>query len=138
MPRTYVFRDFPIASLHPQAAKAHEGAHCAGEQGKYWEMHARLFANQKAHSPQDLSHHAEALGLDMASFQQCLESGTHAAKIRKAIAEGQKAGVRCTPTFFLGLSQPNHSQLKARKVIRGAHPYALFQQAIEGLLSSPE
>ena len=61
----YVFRNFPIESIHPQAFKAHEAANCAGEQGKYWEMHGRLFANQKAMSPKDLSDHAQALALEM-------------------------------------------------------------------------
>lgn len=133
----YVFRDFPIASLHPAAFKAHEAANCAGEQGKYWEMHDRLFSNQKAQSSQDLPLHAQALGLDMSVFQQCLESGRHAAKIREDVAEGRRAGVRGTPTFFLGLTQPNDSKVKALRVIRGAYPYSTFQQAIDSLLSSP-
>ncbi|MBI3001710.1 MAG: DsbA family protein, partial [Deltaproteobacteria bacterium] len=103
----YVLKDFPIASIHPQAFKGHEAAHCAGEQGKYWEMHGRLFANQKAMSPKDLSDHAQALALDMPKFQQCLDSGKHAAKIRKNLADGQKAGVQGTPSFFLALPEPN-------------------------------
>ncbi|MCH7923672.1 MAG: thioredoxin domain-containing protein, partial [Nitrospinae bacterium] len=68
----YVFRDFPIKQLHPNAFKAAEAANCSAEQGKYWEMHARLFANQRALGPEDLSGHAEALGLDLSKFQPCL------------------------------------------------------------------
>lgn len=132
----YVFRNFPIASLHPQAFKAHEVANCAGEQGKYWEMHDRLFSDQKAQAPQDLSRHAQALAIDMPTFQQCLESGKHAAKIREDIAEGQKAGISGTPTFFLGFTESNDSKVKALRSIRGAQPYSRFKQAIDSLLSS--
>ena len=132
----YVFRNFPIESIHPLAFKAHEAANCAGEQGKYWEMHGRLFANQKAMSPKDLSDHAQALVLDMPKFQQCLDSGKHAAKIRKDLADGQKAGVQGTPSFFLGLTEPNDGMVKAVRIIRGAQPYAAFKAAIDSLLSA--
>ncbi|MBI2540932.1 MAG: DsbA family protein, partial [Deltaproteobacteria bacterium] len=132
----YVLKDFPIASIHPQAFKGPEAAHCAGEQGKYWEMHGRLFANQKAMSPKDLSDHAQALALDMPKFQQCLDSGKHAAKIRKNLADGQKAGVQGTPSFFLALPEPNDGMVKAVRMIRGAQPYAAFKEAIENLLTA--
>jgi protein-disulfide isomerase len=130
----YVMRDFPIPSLHPQAFKGHEAAHCAGEQGKYWEMHGRLFANQKAMSPKDLSAHAEALALELPKFQQCLDSGKYAAKVSKDQAEGQKAGVIGTPSFFLGLTEPNGSTVKTVKTVKGAQPYAAFKDALDGLL----
>ena len=131
----YVFRNFPIESIHPLAFKAHEAANCAGEQGKYWEMHGRLFANQKAMSPKDLSDHAQALVLDIPKFQQCLDSGKYAAKIRKDLADGQKAGVQGTPSFFLGLTEPNDGIVKAVRIIRGAQPYAAFKAAIDSILA---
>ena len=131
----YVLKDFPIASIHPQAFKGHEAAHCAGEQGKYWEMHGRLFGNQKAMAPKDLSQHAEAIKLDTPRFQQCLDNGQYAAKIRKSLEEGTKAGVQGTPTFFLGLPEANDAQVKAVRVIRGAQPFASFKTAIDGLLA---
>ncbi len=134
----YVFRDFPIKQLHPNAFKAAEAANCSAEQGKYWEMHARLFANQRALGPEDLSGHAEALGLDLSKFQPCLASGKYTAEIRKDIADGGKAGVRGTPTFFIGLTEPNKTTIKVHKVIRGAHPYSRFKEAIEGLISSED
>jgi len=132
----YVFRNFPIESIHPQAFKAHEAANCAGEQGKYWEMNGRLFANQKAMSPKDLSDHAQALALDMPKFQQCLDSGKYAEKIRKDLVDGQKAGVQGTPSFFVALTEPNDTNLKVLRTIRGAQPYAAFKDAIESLLSA--
>ena len=132
----YVFRNFPIESIHPLAFKAHEAANCAGEQGKYWEMHDRLFANQNALGLKDLPNHAKALVLDAPKFQQCLDSGKHAAKIRKDLADGQKAGVQGTPSFFLALTEPNDGMVKAVRIIRGAQPYAAFKDAIESLLSA--
>ena len=131
----YVVRDFPLASMHNNAFKAAEAAHCAGEQGKYWEMHARLFANQRALGLGDLLSHAQALRLDMPGFQQCLESGRYAGAIRKVMADGQQAGVTGTPTFFLGVTEPNGSQVKVLRVITGAQPYTAFQAAINGLLA---
>lgn len=131
----YVLRHFPIESIHPYAFKAAEAANCAGEQGKYWEMHDRLFANQNALGLKELPKHAQALGMDLPKFQQCLDSGKHATKIRSDLADGQKAGVQGTPTFFLGLTEPNDLNLKALRVIRGAQPYVAFKQAIESLLS---
>ncbi len=132
----YVFRDSPIESIHPQAFKAAEAARCAGEQGKYWEMHDQIFANQKAMAPTDLVNHAQALGGDLARFQQCLDSGKYAAKVRADLADSQKAGVTGTPTFFLGLTEPNASPVKAARKIVGAQPYGTLKEAIDSLLAT--
>jgi predicted DsbA family dithiol-disulfide isomerase len=59
-----------------------------------------------------------------------------AAKIRKDLADSEKAGAKGTPIFFLGLTEPNSSELKAVRVIRGAHPYSAFKEAIDSLLAS--
>ncbi|MCI0352248.1 MAG: DsbA family protein [Acidobacteriales bacterium] len=131
----YVFRDFPLESTHPQALKAAEGAHCAGEQGKYWEMHDRLLKNQMAVALDVLPLHATVLDLDIPKFRQCLESGRYAAAVRESVTEGQKAGVRGTPAFFLGLTDPKESRLKAMTFVSGAQPYATFKEAIDKLLS---
>jgi len=131
----YVFRDFPIESAHPQAFKAAEAAHCAGEQGKYWEMHGRLFAHQRQLGLNDLPQHAQALALD-ANFQQCLDSGKYAVKVRRDWADARKAGVAGTPTFFLGPTKRNGSQVRALRKLVGAQPYAAFKEAIDSLLST--
>jgi protein-disulfide isomerase len=130
----YVFMDFPLA-MHAHAQKAAESASCAHEQGKYWEMHERLFANQAALGPEAFLKHAETLGLDVARFKQCLEGGKYAPKIRAATAEGQKAGVTGTPAFLLGFVSAD-GKVKATKKIVGAQPYAAFRDAIETLLST--
>lgn len=99
-------------------------------------MHGRLFANPGALGPGDLPSHAQALGLDTAKFQACLESGHYAAQIRKDIAEGQQAGVTGTPSFFLGLTAPNEGKVKVLRMITGAQAYPAFKAAIDSLLSS--
>ena len=134
----YVVRDFPLESIHPAAVKAAEAPHCAAEGGKYWEMHDRLFANPKALVPDDLVAHAEALGLDAQAFRRCLESGKHASRVSEARAEGERAGVRGTPSFFLGLTEPNSGKITAVTALRGAQPFARFEEAIEKLLADPK
>lgn len=131
----YVSLDFPLESIHPNAFKAAEAARCAGDQGKYWEMHDRLFADQKAIGLKDLPQHAQALGLDSAGFQKCLDGGKYAAKIREDLNEGMKAGVRGTPAFFLGLTDPANSKVKVQRMISGAQAYSAFQAALDELLS---
>lgn len=133
----YLFRNFPLEAIHPQAFKAAEAASCAGDQNKYWEMHDRLFQNQQALGAADLPRHAEALGLDLQRFSECLEGGKHSAKIRKDMAEGQKAGVTGTPTFFLGFTEPGSSRVKAVRRVTGAQPYESFKEAIDSVLSRP-
>ena len=130
----YVFMDFPLAS-HAQAMKASEAALCAGDQGKFWEMHNRLFANQNALSLEALSKHAEALGLGTSQFKECLDSGKHTVQIKAAMTEGQKAGITGTPGFLLGFVEAD-GKVKATKKISGAVPYANFKTTIDELLSS--
>src|SRR5207247_10400930 len=95
----YVFHDLPL-DFHKYAFKAAEAAHCAGDQGKFWEMHGLLFQNQAALAPEQLPAHAKGLGLNESAFSQCLESGKFAAQIRQDIAQAGTAGITGTPTFF--------------------------------------
>ena len=132
----YVVRDFPIASIHKNAFKAAEAARCAGEHGKYWEMHEQLFSNQNALDRNELLVHAQTVGLELSAFQQCLDSGKYQSKVRRDIVDGSKAGVSGTPAFFLGLTQPGTQEVKVLRTIEGAQPYNNFQKAIEILLSS--
>jgi len=134
----YVFHDLPLESIHKQAFKAHEAAHCAGDQGKYWEMHDRIFAQQNKLRPQDLSQHAESIGLDMTAFGTCLSSGKHSAAIRADVEEADRVGIRGTPTFLLGRTGPDGATVEAVEIIRGAQPYSQFKQAFERLLTAKE
>src|SRR2546425_12417859 len=90
----YVFRDFPLDQMHPQARKAAEAAHCAGEQGKYWEMHEVLFQNQRALALPQLAEYAHAVGVDGSKFDECLSSGRHAARVERGLADGTAVGVQ--------------------------------------------
>jgi len=131
----YVFFDFPL-DFHKNAFKAAEAADCAGEQGKFWQMHDLLFANQKALEPTDLTNYAKELKLDTSKFQKCLDSGKYANEVKKDIEIGQKAGVTGTPSFFLGVTNPKDPNVKAVKVIKGAQPFSNFKEAIDTTLSS--
>jgi protein-disulfide isomerase len=133
----YVFRDLPL-DFHKQAFKAAEAAHCAGEQGKFWEMHDQLFANNKALAPEDLTKYAGTLQLNTTLFQQCLDSARYAADIKKDIAEANSAGITGTPTFLLGTINTRDGTVKVTQKLVGAKPYAEFKAAIDSLLASPQ
>ncbi len=132
----YVLREFPLAQIHPLATTAAEAALCAGDQGQYWAMNELFFADQRKLAPEDLKAHAEGLGLDVAGFSECLDGGKYAQRIQQDLADGIKAGVRGTPTFFLGLTDPTDAtKIRVTKTIRGTQPYALFKQAIDELVA---
>jgi protein-disulfide isomerase len=133
----YVLRDFPLQGLHPAALRAAEAAHCAGEQGKYWEMHDRLLNSQRALGEKELPEYAKAVGVDVSKFEQCVSSGKYESQVRRDEEEAKKAGVSGTPSFFLGLTQQNETKIKAAKMLVGAQPYPSFKEAIDGLLTSP-
>src|SRR5687768_15578874 len=130
----YVFRDFPITSAHKDAFKAAVAAGCALDQGKYWEMHDRLFENQAAFTVYNLTQSAEAIGLNKQTFQQCLNNNEYATEVQNDFADGTRAGVNQTPFFFLGLTEPNSPKVKVLTVISGAKPYAVFKAAIDSAL----
>ncbi len=130
----YVRKDFPLESIHPHAFKAAEATRCAQDQDKGWEMHARLFNHPQQLAPTNLPEHAQAVGLDSTAFQQCLDSGKHAAQIRKDMSEAQGAGVTGTPSFFLGVSDAS-GKVKATRSLKGAQTYAAFKTAIDELLA---
>jgi len=125
-----------LENIHKLAFKTAEATHCAGEQGKYWEAHERFFNNQATLGRKDLTAHAQALGLDVAAFDECVDSGRQAARVRKDLADSQKYGITSTPTFVLGLSDANGSQMKVVTRIRGSKPYEAFKEAIDSLLST--
>ncbi|PIN76746.1 hypothetical protein COV17_01170 [Candidatus Woesearchaeota archaeon CG10_big_fil_rev_8_21_14_0_10_36_11] len=120
----YVFRDFPLNTLHPMAQKAAEAAECAGEQGKYWEMHNQLFANQNMLDVTNLKRYALNLDLNTNQFNTCLDSGSMAAEVQKDLADGTRAGVSGTPAFFIN-----------GVMVSGAQPFSVFEQAIDTALS---
>ncbi|HEX5368035.1 MAG TPA: DsbA family protein [Dehalococcoidia bacterium] len=97
----FVFRHFPVTSVHPQAEQAAEAAEAAGAQGKFWQMHALLFANQQALDAASLRGLAHGLELDETRFEQELEDRAHSRRVRDDLTGGLRSGVRGTPTFFI-------------------------------------
>jgi protein-disulfide isomerase len=130
----YTVREFPLEQIHPQAFKAAEAALCAGEQGKYWEMHRRLFEHQRELGADQLPGHAAAVGLEPAAFTECLRGGRHGDLVRADLAEGAKAGVRGTPMFFIGIAD-DAGAVKIVRALRGAVPYANFKATIDAVLA---
>lgn len=114
------FRDFPIANIHPQAEKAAEAAHCAGEQGKFWEFHDLLFEKQDAIPTSNFAEHAKTLGLDVSTFQTCLDGHKYQEKVESNYAAGVKAGVSGTPAFFIN-----------GRLLSGAQPLEAFKAVID-------
>ena len=95
-----VWKDFPLA-IHGEARGAAEAARCAADQGRFWEYHDLLFANQQALTPDDLKRHARTAGLDETRFLACVEHGTHRGEIAANLEEGARQGVEATPTVFI-------------------------------------
>jgi protein-disulfide isomerase len=133
----YVRKDFPLESRHPHAFKAAEATRCAQEQGKGWEMHARLFGHQHQLAAAHLPAHAQAVGVDTTAFHHCLDSGKYAPQIRQDLREGQGAGVTGTPSFFLGVSDAS-GQVQALRTLKGAQAYGAFKAAIDALLAGAD
>ena len=114
-----VFKDFPLPN-HPNAPKAAEAAHCAGDQNKYWQMHDLIFANQAQMAVPNLKQHATTLGLDMPKFNECLDSGKHAAIVNVDVKYGNQLGVGSTPTMYIN-----------GRALVGAQPFEAFKQIID-------
>jgi protein-disulfide isomerase len=132
----YVTQDFPLENIHKFARKAAEAFWCANEQGKGEEMRDRLFAHQQQLQPEALVGHAQALGLDVAAFQTCLDRGKYATKINASLKQGLQVGVRGTPSFFLGYTEAGGSEVKAEKFLSGALPFVTFKEQIDKLLDT--
>ncbi|MFH0874846.1 MAG: DsbA family protein [archaeon] len=118
----FIYRDFPLG-FHVNAQKAAEAAECAGEQGKFWEMHDKLFEQGVSGGIDSFKQFAKDIGLDASKFNECIDSGKMASEIAKDTQDGQAAGITGTPGFVIN-----------GKLVVGAQPFENFKQIIdEGL-----
>ncbi|HMH52192.1 MAG TPA: thioredoxin domain-containing protein [Candidatus Acidoferrum sp.] len=116
----WVFRDYPIVGLHPDAPLVHEAARCAGEQGKFWLYHDLAFERAPAATPANLKAYAAEVGVEANAFSQCLDSHKHRAAVAADVETGSKLGVTGTPTFFIN-----------GQLLVGNQPLAEFQRVVE-------
>jgi len=116
----FIYRHFAILGKH--SVEAAKGAECAGEQGKFWEYHDKLFSNQGglAFTNAKLRRYAQELGLERRPFSRCLDSDTYVKKIEGETAVAAFLGARGTPTFFAN-----------GRLLAGAQPFEVFQNVIE-------
>ena len=117
-----MYRDFPIKS-HTSARKAAEATECADDQGKFWQYHDLIWANG-AVDLDSLKGYAAQLGLDTATFNDCLDSGKHASEVEKDYQDGESYGVTATPSFFIN-----------GQLLRGAKPFETFKALIDAALA---
>jgi len=116
----FVYRDFPLKSIHPNAVPAAEAANCANEQDAFWEFSEKLYSGAYALSDDTYLAVAGELGLDLEAFEECYTSGRYADEVEADYQYAGNLGVRSTPTFFLnGLP------------IVGAQPYEVFKDVID-------
>lgn len=119
----FVYRDFPLSSIHPFAQKAAEAGECADEQEKFWPLHDIIYTRQQQLSNENLKKWAGEIGLNTAQFNNCLDSGKYADEVLKDLADGQAAGVTGTPATFVN-----------GRLVSGALPFAQFEAIIEEAL----
>ena len=115
----FVYRHYPLPN-HPNARPAAEAAACAGDQGKFWAYHDRLFTNSSKLTDADLKQHAVELGLDAAKFNACVDSHATKARVEADMRAGEEAGVNGTPAFFIN-----------GRSLSGAQPYDAFKRIID-------
>lgn len=118
------FHDFPLP-IHQHAPLAHHAAACAGEQGQFWGMHDQLFYNQgrwatESRPGRRFRDYAQALGLDLGRYDDCMGSGRYAARIEQAKREAIELNVTSTPSFLIG-----------NQLVAGAIPYDSIKVLVE-------
>lgn len=124
----FVYKHFPLESIHPEARAAALAAECAGEQGRFWEFHDKIFENQEALGEDSYKAWAADLGLDEDAFAACLKEKRYNDKVDADFAQGRRVGVTGTPSFLIGPSDGQGTLLV------GAQPFSAFQGVLDNLL----
>jgi protein-disulfide isomerase len=115
-----VYRDFPLFGLHNNAEPAAEAAHCADDQGKYWEYHDQIFSGNYPLSRKGFDSMASSIGLDATKFAACLDNGTYKNIVQSNYDFASNLGVQSTPTFFVN-----------GMAMVGAQPFEVFDKVIQ-------
>ena len=131
----YVFLDFPLEQMHTKARKAGEAAHCAGEQGKFWEMHDVLFEQQAKLDIRNYPEFAKSLNLNSAVFDACLKAGKYNGRINSGLASGRALGINATPSFVVTKTDGGDT-VSGGVIITGAQPFDRYRQVIEEALKT--
>lgn len=129
----YFFRDLPEPNETNAWLKA-RAARCAGDQGKFWQMHDRLFAAQELPA-QDLGALARTLGLDTEQFEQCLSGEKYLQNIQLSVAGARRMGIFGTPAFLIGTLSADGGFVSVKKVIVGAEKYETLENALKEVLA---
>lgn len=133
----FLYKDYPRADQGPGLAAA-VAARCAGDQGAYWPMHDRLFAEGARLDQKLFLHHAKAIGLDQTDFSQCLRDGRYVKAIFQDRQEANSWGFRGTPGFVIMRSAHEPTTKDPAVAIPGAFPFESFAEEIDRLLAPPE
>jgi protein-disulfide isomerase len=128
----FVSRDLPL-DIHANAHSGAVAAHCAGEQGKFWEMRDLMFANAADLSPASLVGYARQIHLDATAFETCLNDKKYTAAIQRDVADAGTLGINGTPSFVVGRTGKN--EIEGVRIV-GAVPYSVFDTAIKDQLNS--
>ena len=118
----YVFKDFPIAQLHPGAILAHQATRCAAEQGRFWEMHTGMFTPPGSHGAEALEAKAAAAGVSLGPYRECMTSNRTLEGVQTSVDTAARLGANGTPSFFVGLRDPATNRVRIVQTISGAHP----------------
>lgn len=127
-----IFKHLPLA-IHPLAPGAAAAALCAGQQGRFWQMHDRLFAEPVRLADQDLRASASEVGLDLAIYDQCRTQALSRKLIEADRIQAEALQITATPTFIFGRVEPD-GRVRATDVLTGAKPIANFKAILDRLL----
>jgi protein-disulfide isomerase len=130
----YFFRDLPEPNDTNSWFKA-RAARCAGDQGKFWEIHDLLFASQSAND-QDLDTLARALGLDLEKLNKCLATEKYLVNIQRSAAGAKQMGLYGTPAFLIGAVTEDGGFVRVKKVLVGAETYEAIKSVLDELLTA--
>ncbi|MGO8669794.1 MAG: DsbA family protein [Capsulimonadaceae bacterium] len=132
----YFYSDFPIDG-HTSATYAAQAAACSNEQGRFWNMHYSLFANQDALGDEACADRAEAFQMDMARYRDCMQSGRYLDQIRRNVASAKALGISTAPVLLIGRLNAISTSIHVDYVITGSQDYSAYKADIDAELAAP-